>query len=49
MTDSRTTDAAQTGAVQETQPLMAPAGLNLLGDESAGGCCGGGSCAMPGE
>ncbi|WP_417508227.1 hypothetical protein [Microbacterium sp.] len=56
MTDTRTTDAVQTDAdaaqadaVQKTQQLTAPAGLNLLGDESAGGCCGGGSCAMPGE
>ncbi|MCK3770361.1 hypothetical protein LG322_10530 [Microbacterium aerolatum] len=47
MTSSKTQDAVQAEATQEAQ-LSAPAVLNLLGDESAGGCCGGGSCAMPG-
>lgn len=54
MTSSQTTDAvqaddvAQAEAAQDVQPLAAPAGLNLLGDADAGGCCGG-SCAMPGQ
>ncbi|WP_194420053.1 hypothetical protein [Microbacterium abyssi] len=47
MTSSQTQDAVQADATQGA-PLMAPAGLNLLGEENAGGCCGGGSCAMPG-
>ncbi|MGM1017603.1 MAG: hypothetical protein ACQEW8_08720 [Actinomycetota bacterium] len=31
---------------QPAEPLVAPAGLNLLGDQEAGTCCGG-SCAVP--
>ncbi|MGO2745760.1 hypothetical protein [Microbacterium sp.] len=49
MTASKTTDVTQMNAAEDVPSLAAPAGLNLLGDESAGGCCGGGSCAMPGE
>ncbi|WP_298036950.1 hypothetical protein [uncultured Microbacterium sp.] len=30
------------------QPLAAPAGVNLLGEES-GGCCGGSACGAPAE
>jgi hypothetical protein len=35
-----------TGAPQIVEPLVAPAGLNLLSDSNAGSCCGG-SCALP--
>ncbi|MEW1961280.1 hypothetical protein AB0269_02320 [Microbacterium sp. NPDC077644] len=41
MTSSQTT---QPGATTEAQPLTAPAGLNLLGDTDAGGCCGADGC-----
>ncbi|WP_460785673.1 hypothetical protein [Microbacterium tumbae] len=34
-------------AAAPVQPLVAPAGLNLLGDANAGSCCGG-ACALPG-
>ena len=41
MTSSQTTQA---DATQEEQPPAAPAGLNLLGETSAGGCCGADGC-----
>lgn len=49
MTSSQTTDAVQNDAAHDARPLTAPAGLNLLDDANAGGCCGGGACAAPGE
>lgn len=48
MSTSQTTEVPQADAEKGVQPLAAPAGLNLLGDANAGGCCGG-SCAVPGE
>ncbi|MGM7697497.1 hypothetical protein [Microbacterium sp. A84] len=42
------TTSQNSEATPNVQPLTAPAGLNLLGDESAGSCCGG-SCAVPAE
>ena len=37
-------DAQQADTAQDAPSLVAPAGLNLLGDEAAGGCCGADGC-----
>ncbi|WP_426184172.1 hypothetical protein [Microbacterium sp. TWP3-1-2b2] len=35
-------------SVPADDTLAAPTGLNLLGDVSAGACCAGDSCSIPG-